>query len=51
MDNDLKVGDTVTCKDRDKLVELMIELYKQGIDTDFDYSDPKKYRLVVTKVM
>lgn len=34
----LKVGDTVKCASPEEMVELMYELQKQGIETDFLYS-------------
>ena len=33
----LKVGDTIKCHDKDEAVNLMIELAKEDIDTDFLY--------------
>lgn len=32
---DLRVGDTIKCKDNDDLIETMRTLQEQGIDTDF----------------
>lgn len=46
---DLEVGDTIQCKDKENAVDVMIELAKEGIDTDFDYKDDKIY-LVITKI-
>ena len=33
----LKFGDTIKCHDKDEAVNLMIELAKEDIDTDFLY--------------
>lgn len=45
----LKAGDTITCHDKDDLVDTMFELARSGIETDFDYNDVKP-RLIVTAV-
>lgn len=36
--DDLKIGDTIKCLDRDDMVDTMQALTCQGIDTDFRYS-------------
>lgn len=45
----LKAGDTITCHDKDDLIDTMFELARSGIETDFDYNDVKP-RLIVTAV-
>lgn len=31
----LNVGDTIKCHDKEEMIDLMIELAKEGIETDF----------------
>lgn len=45
----LKAGDTITCHDKDDLIDTMFELAKSGIETDFYYSEDKP-RLIVTAI-
>lgn len=35
--NSLKVGDTIKCHDKDDMVSTMMELAKEGVETDFLY--------------
>ncbi len=45
----MKVGDTITCQNKYDLIDVMVELAKEGIETDFDYSGEKP-KLIVTAV-
>ena len=47
----IKVGDTIKCHDKDDCVSYMNELAKCGIETDFLYEKDGEYGLwlVVTK--
>lgn len=33
----MNVGDTIKCRDKDDMVDTMVELAKDGIETDFLY--------------
>lgn len=33
----LKIGDTIKCHDKEEMVDLMMELEKENITTDFMY--------------
>lgn len=33
----MNVGDTIKCRDKDDMVDTMVELAKEGIETDFLY--------------
>ena len=48
----LKVGDTIKCHDKEEMVDLMMELEKENITTDFMYEKDgqKGLWLVVEKV-
>ena len=35
--SDLKVGDTIKCRDPDDMIDTMNDLVKSGIETDFLY--------------
>lgn len=35
--NELKVGDTIKCRDKDDMVSTFMELQKCGINSDFLY--------------
>jgi len=35
--NNLKVGDTIKCHDRDDMIETMLSLAKENIECDFLY--------------
>lgn len=48
MNNLLKVNDKIVCNDKEDAVNTMMKLAKQGIETDFDYSDG--IALIVTKI-
>lgn len=37
VENELSVGDTIKCRDEYEAVDLMEELAKEGIETDFVY--------------
>ena len=37
MKNELKVGDTIKCADKEDCVNAMVNLAKEGIETDFLY--------------
>ena len=52
MENDLKVGDTIKCSDADEMVEIMTDLAKYGIITDFRYEmdGEQGFWLIVEKV-
>lgn len=50
MKNELKVGDTIKCRDKDDLVDTMQKLLKAGVETDFLYEKKRKARLVVRSV-
>lgn len=47
----LKVGDTIKCHDKDEMIDLMHELEKENIETDFMYEKDgvKGLWLVVVK--
>lgn len=45
----MKIGDTITCANKDDLIDTMLELAKAGVESDFDYNDVKP-RLIVTAV-
>ena len=45
----MKVGDTITCANKYDLIDMMFELAKEGIETDFDYSGDKP-RLIITAI-
>ena len=45
----MKIGDTITCANKDDLIDTMLELAKAGVETDFDYN-AEKPRLIVTAV-
>ena len=47
---ELQVGDFITCRDADDMIQTMQELAKAGVDTDFNYDIPNAYRLKVLKV-
>lgn len=49
---ELKVNDTIRCKDPSDLVETMYQLAKENIETDFSYEQngEKGYWLIVTKI-
>lgn len=48
----LKVGDTIKCSTKEEMVDLMQELAKEGIETDFMYEKDgeKGLWLVVERV-
>ena len=48
----MKVGDMIKCHDADDMITTMIELAKEGIQTDFVYEKDGKvgFWLVVTEV-
>ena len=47
----MKKGNTIICKNEADLISTMIDLAKNGIDTDFDVDkDKNKWNLVVLKV-
>ena len=48
----LKVGDTIKCADKEDCVNVMVNLAKEGIETDFLYEKDEEQglRLVVIKV-
>lgn len=48
---ELQVGDYITCRDADDMIQTMQELAKAGVDTDFNYDIPNAYRLEVKKVI
>ena len=52
MQNDLKVGDTIKCHDKDDMVNTMTELAKEDIYCDFMYEKDgeKGLWLVVEKI-
>lgn len=35
--NKIKTGDTIKCRDEDDMLEIMEELAKEGVETDFLY--------------
>ncbi len=37
--NDLKVGDIITCSDKNDMIETMLSLNDAGVWTDFIYKD------------
>lgn len=43
---DLKNGDTIKCHDKDELIELMNELARVGIETDFNYDDGLRLEII-----
>lgn len=47
----LNKGDTIQCSDPDDMIEVMTDLARQGIETDFVYEKDgvKGYWLIVTK--
>lgn len=51
MEGRLKKGDTIKCADADDMIEMMTELARQNIETDFMYEKDgeKGYWLIVTK--
>lgn len=48
----MEIGDTIECANADDMIEIMQELAKQGIETDFMYEKKGKRGLwlIVTKV-
>lgn len=48
----LKVNDTIRCKDPSDLVETMYQLAREDIETDFSYEQngEKGYWLIVTNI-
>ena len=48
----LKVGDTIKCSTKEEMVDLMQELAKDGVETDFMYENDgeKGLWLVVERV-
>ena len=48
----MNVGDTIKCHDAEEMVDLMYQLNREGIETDFLYEKDgeKGLWLVVTKV-
>lgn len=48
--SDLKVGDTIKCRNPDDMIDTMNDLVKSGIETDFLYKKDGKegFWLVVT---
>lgn len=40
--SDLKVGDTIKCRDPDDMIDTMNDLVKSGIETDFLYKKTEK---------
>ena len=40
--SDLKVGDTIKCRDSDDMIDTMNDLVKSGIETDFLYKKDGK---------
>lgn len=50
--NKLKVGDTIKCSTPDEMIDIMTELAKENIDTDFLYEKDgeKGLLLVIEKV-
>lgn len=49
---EVKVGDTIKCHDKDEMLQVMTNLAKRGIFTDFMYEKDgmEGYWLVVEKV-
>ena len=49
---ELKVNDTIRCKDPSDLVATMYQLARENIETDFRYEQngKKGYWLIVTKI-
>ena len=49
----LKVGDTIQCHDKEEMVDLMTELEKENITTDFMYEKDGKqgFWLVVEGIL
>ena len=47
----MELGDTIRCHDKDDMVKTMMDLAKDGIETDFLYEKDgeKGFWLVVTK--
>lgn len=45
----LHIGDTITCRNNDELIDTMNELEKAGVHTDFEFSLGYA-RLIVTEV-
>ena len=41
----IKVGDTIKCHDKDDLIKIMTELAKCGIETDFLYEKDVEHGL------
>lgn len=53
MANKLKVGDTIRCSNENEMIEISIELQKEGIWADWlNIKDqpPKKWTLTITGV-
>lgn len=52
MEGKLKNGDIIKCHDADEMIELMTELARQNVETDFMYehNGVKGHYLIVTKV-
>lgn len=50
--NTAQVGDTIKCNDKDEMLQVMTNLAKQGIFTDFMYEKDgmKGYWLVVERI-
>ena len=47
----MKKGDTIICKNESDLISTMIDLAKNGVETDFDVNKKKNiWKLVVIKV-
>lgn len=48
----MNIGDTIKCKDKDDMVDTMLNLAEEGIETEFMYEKDgeKGLWLVVTKV-
>lgn len=50
MNKTLKAGDRIICKDREDMIETMLNLELAGISTDFNFDDPDSYVLTVEEV-
>lgn len=52
MTNELQVGDTIQCRDKDDMVNTFMELQKLNIDSDFLYEKDgeKGLWLVINKI-
>lgn len=50
--NKLNIGDTIRCRDKDDMVDYMMALAKEGVETDFQYEmkGRRGYWLVVTGI-